>query len=106
MPNGPADGVVSVFALISFIVQAKWRLGRLLKPAGGLFSRMRIYPHTRLRALALKEGRINREDDLLEPVFYDPYPLRLLVGPIRGLVAALWRLRRLARIVFHRGHHD
>jgi hypothetical protein len=31
---------------------------------------MRIYPGTKLYALALKEGAIEPEDDLLEPVYY------------------------------------
>ncbi len=106
MPNGPDDGVASVLALIGFIVRAKLRLGKLLKPAGGLFARMRVYPHTRLHALAIRRGLVSRHDDLLEPVFYDPYPLRLLVAPIRGIVAVLWRVRRVLRTLLARGHRD
>ncbi len=106
MPNGPGDGVVPVLSLVGFIIRAKFRLGGLLRPAGGLFSRMRIYPHSRLHALALREGVIRKDEDLLEPVFYDPYPLRLLVGPMRGFVGALWRLRRLMRRLLDRRHRD
>jgi anaerobic magnesium-protoporphyrin IX monomethyl ester cyclase len=106
MPNGPDDGVVSVLALLMFIVRARLRLGKLLRPAGGLFSRMRIYPHTRLQALAIRRGLIHRDDDLLEPVFYDPYPLKLLVGPIRGIVGVLWRMRRALRTLLAKGHRD
>jgi anaerobic magnesium-protoporphyrin IX monomethyl ester cyclase len=106
MPNGPGDGVTSVLSVVGFIVRARLRLGKLLRPAGGLFSRMRIYPHTRLQALALREGHIGRDNDLLEPVFYDPYPLKVLVAPIRGIVAMLWRARRVLRTLLARGPRD
>ncbi len=34
------------------------------------FCGIRIYPHTRLYEIALREGQISETDDLLEPVFY------------------------------------
>jgi hypothetical protein len=35
-----------------------------------IFNGIRIYPHTALYSLALKEGQIEPDRDLLEPVFY------------------------------------
>jgi radical SAM superfamily enzyme YgiQ (UPF0313 family) len=36
------------------------------------FCGIRIYPHTELYNIAIKEGKISRSQDLLEPVFYEP----------------------------------
>ena len=36
------------------------------------FCGIRIYPHTELYNIAIKEGKISRSWDLLEPVFYRP----------------------------------
>ncbi len=41
------------------------------------FSGMRIYPRTELWSAALAAGRIRRDQDLLEPVFYEPPDLSL-----------------------------
>lgn len=43
---------------------------RLEKTALFVFSGIRIYPHTALYNLAIKEGRIEPHHDFLEPVFY------------------------------------
>ncbi|MBN2159523.1 MAG: cobalamin-dependent protein [Spirochaetes bacterium] len=43
---------------------------RLERTVVFFFCGMRIYPHTELYDIALKEGQITESDDLLEPVFY------------------------------------
>jgi hypothetical protein len=41
------------------------------------FCGVRIYPSTQLHAIALREGQIRADDDLLEPRFYLPADIRL-----------------------------
>jgi radical SAM superfamily enzyme YgiQ (UPF0313 family) len=43
---------------------------RLSKTVIFFFCGIRIYPHTKIYDIALKEGQISESDDLLEPVFY------------------------------------
>ena len=43
---------------------------KLVKTVFFIFNGIRIYPHTALYSLALKEGQIEPDRDLLEPVFY------------------------------------
>ena len=46
------------------------RIDRLNKTVLFLFCGMRIYPHTALYELALKQGQIESDPSILEPVFY------------------------------------
>lgn len=41
------------------------------------FCGVRIYPSTQLHAIALQEGQIRSDDDLLEPRFYQPAEIRI-----------------------------
>jgi radical SAM superfamily enzyme YgiQ (UPF0313 family) len=43
---------------------------RLVKTVIFFFCGIRIYPHTKIYDIALKEGQISESDDLLDPVFY------------------------------------
>ncbi len=45
-------------------------IDKLNKTVLFLFCGMRIYPYTALYEIALKEGQVNKSQDLLEPVFY------------------------------------
>jgi anaerobic magnesium-protoporphyrin IX monomethyl ester cyclase len=60
----------------------------------------RIYPQTKLHEIAVQEGVISPEDDLLKPVFYQPRPsraMRYLFHPLFQTVHGASRLRRRFR---------
>jgi 5-methoxybenzimidazole methyltransferase len=55
----------------------------------------RIYPHTKIREVAVKEGVISAEDDLLEPKWYVPYPsslARFIFHPVYRAVHGFMRI--------------
>jgi radical SAM superfamily enzyme YgiQ (UPF0313 family) len=56
------------------------------------FCGVRIYPSTQLHAIALREGQVHPDDDLLEPRFYVPTGIE--IGAIAAMVAARARGRR------------
>jgi radical SAM superfamily enzyme YgiQ (UPF0313 family) len=54
------------------VAQSLSEMDRLEKTAFFIFIGMRIYPHTVLYEIALREGQISTEQSILEPVFYAP----------------------------------
>lgn len=91
--NYPRTGLRDLLGLCGM---ASWLLRR--KNLGGIdVSTMRILPNTRLRDIALEEGRIDADDDLLSPVFYDPPPWKLVSVLVNGLGRLLLTARSLAR---------
>lgn len=64
----PRGNFRNIVALAEFWAKATFRCRRKL----GYLSttRMRIYPHTRLHEIAVGEGKIGREANMLSPVFY------------------------------------
>ena len=80
------------------------RLLRSKNLAGISVSTMRILPNTRLHGIALAEKRVRPDDDLLHPVFYDPFPWKLVSMPINGLGKLLKMVDGMTRrSIFHRG---
>ena len=70
--NGPGERFSSFIHLLAFVVQ--------LRLAAGLrfsLSTMRIYPHTELHEIALKNGVVSKGDDLVGPRYYNPQPLKI-----------------------------
>lgn len=65
--NPPGQTVGAFLRLALFCLGAKRKLGSRVS---FFFSRMRIEPHTGIYDLALREGLIADERDLLRPVFY------------------------------------
>ena len=61
--GGPGETVETLETTLSHV-------DKLKKVVLFIFCGMRIYPHTRLYDLALQEGMIAPDQDLLEPVFY------------------------------------
>jgi len=47
------------------------RVEELQQTVHFFFTGMRIYPHTKLFEIAMEEGKINEETDLLEPYYYE-----------------------------------
>jgi len=67
------------------------RIEKLPRGVFFFFCGIRVHPGTRVHAVALEEGSLGLEDDLLEPVFYAPRGIGL--QEINGLLetAARWR---------------
>ncbi len=97
MVNGPEETFGSLFRLVRFLLWAKWQLGSRLKLHGSFVLAMRIYPHTELRDIALKKGLIQEDDDLLEPRYYNPAPLRYIVAAATKLLALAWNFKQHLR---------
>jgi putative variant cofactor biosynthesis B12-binding/radical SAM domain protein 1 len=80
-----------------------FRLMRVRNLAGITLSTMRILPHTGLKELAVTEGRITPDDDLLSPTFYDPFPWRFVSVLMNGLGRVLKALKVLTgKTIFSR----
>jgi anaerobic magnesium-protoporphyrin IX monomethyl ester cyclase len=92
MFNGPGDNFSSFLKLILFLLKAKLHLGNKMNIHANFMVPMRIYPHSRLHEIAIEEGLIQRDDDLIEPRFYNPFPLSILLGIIVKTSGFLWHL--------------
>lgn len=80
-----------------------FRLMRMKNVVGLSISTMRILPNTRLHRIAIQEKRIEPDDPLLLPVFYDPYPWRLVSVLISSLGKLLKAIKwRTGKTVFRR----
>ncbi|MCD4751165.1 MAG: cobalamin-dependent protein [Thermoanaerobaculales bacterium] len=88
--NGPGETFRSFFHLLGFLSQL-WITARLRFS----LSTMRIYPHTELHEIALKNGIVSKSDDLLNPRYFNPLPLRIPC-------AAIGRFERLAADIIRR----
>jgi radical SAM superfamily enzyme YgiQ (UPF0313 family) len=64
----PRGNFRNMVALAKFTAKATFRCRR--KFNGSYMSRMRIYPHTQLHEIAIREGKISRDANMLNPVFY------------------------------------
>jgi radical SAM superfamily enzyme YgiQ (UPF0313 family) len=98
MINGPGETLGSICKLFLFLFKAKIHLKGHLKLHGVFLVPMRIYPHSELQKRAIAEGIISAKDDLLEPVFYNPQPLRYISNFILAIISLLWRLKRFLKI--------
>jgi anaerobic magnesium-protoporphyrin IX monomethyl ester cyclase len=66
-----------------------FQLMRMKNVTGIGVSTMRILPNTRLHEVAIMERRIDPEDHLLDPIFYDPFPWNLISVLMSNLRACL-----------------
>jgi anaerobic magnesium-protoporphyrin IX monomethyl ester cyclase len=64
----PKDNFRNLLAIAKFGSKAMAKCGRKVDHLET--TRMRIYPHTRLYKIAVEEGKIDRETDMLTPIFY------------------------------------
>jgi len=93
MLNAPGDNLLDLLKLIRFIIKVKIALRGKLKIHGLFLVLMRIYPHSELQQLAIKEGIISDKDDLIEPVFYNPKPLGYVANFMIFSLKSIWRLK-------------
>jgi radical SAM superfamily enzyme YgiQ (UPF0313 family) len=85
--NGPGETPASMLAIFTFLARARWHLGPGLRAFTLLMLQpIRIYPHTRLREMAVAEGLIAPDDDLIAARTWNPGPMR---HAVRGIQAGL-----------------
>ena len=65
--NPPGQNLRNLFSMILFILRAKLKLKKRVHFE---FNSLRIEPHTKLYEIALKEGIIKENDNLLSPKYY------------------------------------
>ncbi|MBN1424025.1 cobalamin-dependent protein [Candidatus Fermentibacteria bacterium] len=97
MINGPGETPASLAKLGKFLIKSKLKLGSRFRLNGCFVLVVRIYPHTRLQAYAIEHGVLRPDDDLLEPVYYNPPPMSRWTAPLLSLLGATWRARQCAR---------
>lgn len=87
--NPPGQTVGTFLRLALFCLRAKRELGPRVS---FFFSRMRVEPHTDIYDVALREGLITGERDLLRPVFYSQ-PSTAWLDPLFDFILRLRRHR-------------
>lgn len=65
--NPPCQSLAAFLSMLFFCVKAKMQMGRRVHFE---FNSMRVEPHTKLYQIALKEGFVNKGDNLLYPKYY------------------------------------
>ena len=93
--NGPGESLGNLFRLFIFFWRLKLNLRKKLYFFG--FGCIRIYPHTPIHALALEKGLVKEGDNLFEPVFYNPPPLRYVLAMLGPLIRAVLMARKALR---------
>jgi len=96
MVNAPGESILTLFETFIFVLKARLVLGKNLMLHNLLMTTpIRIYPHTEIKEFAVKKGIIDRKDDLVEPFFYNPEPLKYIVD-ILGLCSRIvWRMKEI-----------
>jgi putative variant cofactor biosynthesis B12-binding/radical SAM domain protein 1 len=96
--NSPDETLRSLLAIYVFLARAKWELGPRLRPFTLLMMQpIRLYPHTRLAALAREHGLIGQDDDLIDGRFWNPGHLQHAVTAWQRSAALAWRIRQRTR---------
>ena len=72
--NSPGTNFKDLVDIVRMII---WLRG-MKNNSGVYISTMRVLPRTHLFNEALSENWINSEDNLITPVYYDPYPWKLV----------------------------
>ena len=94
MFNGPGETVGSALTTLR-LAASLWSPGRFRFHVGNI----RIYPHTGMEQLARDERIIAPGDDLLEPRYYDPFPLAVVSFLMNAGGKGLYTLLKLLRVL-------
>lgn len=92
--NPPGDSFWNLARLLLFLLRMSVKLRY---PFFSTISLMRIYPNTGIHRIALEQGVLNESDDLLKPVFYNPFPLNLASYIHDGLCWLILKALNIAR---------
>jgi len=93
--NSPGTSLKDLFDILRMVNGVV----RMKNNAGVYITTMRILPRTILYNKALEENRVSSEDNLLTPVYYDPYPWKI-VSVIIQTAGRLLRIMRRTRSKF------
>ena len=97
--NPPGASVKTLFQVIRFLMQTKKKLGEKMGKTMG-FNLIRIEPHTRMHEIALREGIVTADNNLLKPVYYSQrstYPIEVLYKAFASLLTMALKLRRFIK---------
>ncbi len=95
-PN-PGESLRSSLQLVSFLARAKVRMGGLLWLHGRMVVRTRVYPHTDLQRHMIDRGLLSPDDDLVEPVYYEPEPYGTVERGIERAFKVIYDTRRVLK---------
>lgn len=91
--NVPGENLKRVAAFYKLLL---WIVTKCWKQLDGInLTNIRIYPHTKMYQIAMREGCISNGQDLLTPTFYNPPPLSAAYLPAEW---AGWPLRKLIKM--------
>jgi len=91
MYNIPGEDSKTVADFYKFLFRIATKYWKKLDWIG--LTNIRIYPHTRIYQIALKEGVISEKTDLLTPTFYNPRPLNT------AYLGARWARKPLSKLL-------
>ena len=107
MINGPGETWDTVKKTASFLGHAAFRLKRRMHASSYIPVALRIYPHSRLHCMAIDHGIISEDNELVEPVNYNPTPISRLANPLICIMGSVWRARQFLRAVLRpEGYRD
>jgi len=92
MYNIPGENSKTVADFYEFLFMITTKYWKKLDWIG--LTNIRIYPHTRMYQIAIQNGVISKETDLLTPTFYNPPPFNATYSGIRWARKPLDRLFR------------
>ncbi len=96
--NSPGETPATLLRLFTFLARARWHLGPSLRTFSLLLMQpIRIYPHTRLQRLAIAEGLISPDDDLIEGRYWNPGRMRHAVSGIQSGLNLAYKGREALR---------
>lgn len=75
MYNVPGENPRTMASMLKLLIGITAKCKEKVKWLG--LSKIRIYPHTRIHRIALRQKVVSQEDDLLSPTFYNPFPLNI-----------------------------
>lgn len=100
MYNVPGENSKTVADFYKFLFEMVAKCWKRLEYVG--LTNIRIYPHTKIYQIALKQGIINQKMDLLSPTFYNPPPIDVAYLPVKWARGPLPKLLRALRLLSER----
>jgi anaerobic magnesium-protoporphyrin IX monomethyl ester cyclase len=91
-PN-PGESLRSSIDLFTFLALTKVSLRNLLWLHGRMIVRARIYPHSQLHEMMVRDGKIPPDHDLIEPVYWEPEPFRTVEQGIQLVFRTIYDTR-------------
>jgi len=76
MYNVPGENLGTISSLLKLLTNILVKCKERVKWLG--LTKIRIYPGTEVHRIALRQGLISQDNDLLNPTFYDPPPFNIL----------------------------